>query len=80
MVGVLIIFVFQTFIKILGDDPLADVNDASDANSIASTLKLYLREQQPPLFPFYLFDLLTDCVKCSSVNEFVNKVILIIIK
>ena len=55
-------------------DPLIDVKDASDANSIASTLKLYLREQQPPLFPFYLFELLTDCAKCLSTSEFINKV------
>jgi hypothetical protein len=38
---------------------LKNVKDASDANSIAGLLKLYFRELREPLFPFYLFDLIT---------------------
>ena len=39
-----------------GDDPLADVTDASDINSVAGVLKLYLRELREPLFPIQYFD------------------------
>jgi hypothetical protein len=35
-----------------GEDPLKAVGDASDANSIASLLKLYLRELREPLVHF----------------------------
>ena len=42
-----------------GEDPLKNVKDGTDANSIASLLKLYLRELREPIFPFYLFDLIT---------------------
>jgi len=38
---------------------LKDVKSATDTNSIAGLLKLYFRELKEPLFPFYLFDLLT---------------------
>ncbi|CAH4031608.1 unnamed protein product [Pieris brassicae] len=34
-----------------GEDPLADVRDASDMNSVCGLLKLYLRELRPPLVP-----------------------------
>lgn len=39
-----------------GEDPLADVNDASDINSVAGVFKLYLRELREPLFPILYFD------------------------
>jgi len=39
-----------------GEDPLADVNDASDINSVAGVLKLYLRELREPIFPIQYFD------------------------
>lgn len=43
-----------------GEDPLADVSDASDINSIAGVLKLYLRELREPLFPIFYFDQLME--------------------
>lgn len=39
-----------------GEDPLADTNDASDINSVAGLLKLYLRELREPLFPIVYFE------------------------
>ena len=39
-----------------GDDPLADMADASDINSVAGVLKLYFRELREPLFPIQYFD------------------------
>lgn len=43
-----------------GEDPLADVSDASDINSVAGLLKLYLRELREPLFPIFYFDQLME--------------------
>ncbi|CAK1542848.1 unnamed protein product [Leptosia nina] len=34
-----------------GEDPLVNVRDASDMNSVCGLLKLYLRELRPPLLP-----------------------------
>ena len=39
-----------------GEDPLADVTDASDINSVAGVMKLYLRELREPLFHIQYFD------------------------
>ncbi|XP_059099709.1 SLIT-ROBO Rho GTPase-activating protein 1-like isoform X3 [Tigriopus californicus] len=39
-----------------GDDPLADMTDASDINSVAGVMKLYLRELREPVFPIQYFD------------------------
>lgn len=58
----------------LGEDPLRHVVDATDINSIAGVLKLYLRELREPLFPIFLFDQLTECAKCSNAEEFVKQV------
>ncbi|XP_077547539.1 SLIT-ROBO Rho GTPase-activating protein 2B-like isoform X8 [Haemaphysalis longicornis] len=43
-----------------GEDPLAEVSDASDINSVAGVLKLYLRELREPLFPIFYFDQLME--------------------
>ncbi|KAL3982045.1 RhoGAP domain family protein [Acanthocheilonema viteae] len=57
-----------------GEDPLRHVVDATDVNSIAGVLKLYLRELRESLFPLFLFDQLTECAKCSNADEFVKQV------
>ncbi|VDK62055.1 unnamed protein product [Onchocerca ochengi] len=57
-----------------GEDPLRHVIDATDVNSIAGVLKLYLRELRESLFPIFLFDQLTECAKCSNADEFVKQV------
>jgi SLIT-ROBO Rho GTPase activating protein len=50
-----------------GEDPLADVTDASDINSVAGVLKLYLRELREPLFPIIYFEHFMELArKCFS--------------
>jgi SLIT-ROBO Rho GTPase activating protein len=50
---------FQNF---SGEDPLDDDDiDASDVNSVAGVLKLYLRELRQPLFPTIMFTQFMDC-------------------
>ena len=39
-----------------GEDPLADITDANDINSVAGVLKLYLRELREPVFSVQYFD------------------------
>ncbi|XP_043474331.1 SLIT-ROBO Rho GTPase-activating protein 1-like isoform X2 [Leptopilina heterotoma] len=56
-----------------GDDPLADVTDASDINSVAGVLKLYLRELREPLFPIIYFEHLMELAQLESKQEFVLK-------
>uniref|UniRef100_A0A915PVT2 Rho-GAP domain-containing protein n=1 Tax=Setaria digitata TaxID=48799 RepID=A0A915PVT2_9BILA len=63
-----------------GEDPLQHVVDATDVNSIAGVLKLYLRELRESLFPIFLFDQLTECARCSSADEFVKQVVPLIQK
>jgi len=46
-----------------GEDPLADVTDASDINSVAGVFKLYLRELREPLFPILYFDQLMELAR-----------------
>lgn len=57
-----------------GEDPLADVSDASDINSVGGVLKLYLRELREPLFPIFYFDQLVDISQVESKHEFICKV------
>ncbi|XP_064487016.1 SLIT-ROBO Rho GTPase-activating protein 1-like isoform X2 [Ornithodoros turicata] len=57
-----------------GEDPLADVSDASDINSVAGVLKLYLRELREPLFPIFYFDQLMEISQLESKKEFISKV------
>ncbi|CAG7729345.1 unnamed protein product [Allacma fusca] len=56
-----------------GDDPLADVNDASDINSVAGVLKLYLRELREPLFPIVYFEQFMELAQLESKQVFVSK-------
>lgn len=46
-----------------GADPLATVSDASDINSVAGVLKLYLRELREPLFPIVYFEHYMDLAR-----------------
>ncbi|CAB0031918.1 unnamed protein product [Trichogramma brassicae] len=55
-----------------GEDPLADVTDASDINSVAGVLKLYLRELREPLFPIIYFEQLMELAQLDSKHEFVS--------
>ena len=47
---------------------------ANDANSVASLIKLYLRELRESVFPFYTFDRVIDCAKSATIDDFVSKV------
>lgn len=49
-----------------GEDPLADVTDASDINSVAGVFKLYLRELREPLFPILFFDQFMELARKSK--------------
>ncbi|CAB4062399.1 SRGAP [Lepeophtheirus salmonis] len=57
-----------------GDDPLADMTDASDINSFCGVLKLYLRELREPIFPIHYFDQFIELAQMESKHEFVSKV------
>lgn len=57
-----------------GEDPLANVSDASDVNSVAGVLKLYFRELREPLFPIFMFDQFVECSCVENKEEFARKV------
>lgn len=53
-----------------GEDPLADMTDASDINSVAGVLKLYLRELREPLFPIIYFEQFMELARmCIIINH-----------
>ncbi|CAH0550335.1 unnamed protein product [Brassicogethes aeneus] len=54
-----------------GEDPLADMTDASDINSVAGVLKLYLRELREPLFPIVFFEQFMEMAQLECKDEFV---------
>lgn len=54
-----------------GEDPLSETTDASDINSIAGVLKLYLRELREPIFPTIYFDHLISLAQIESKHEMV---------
>ncbi|XP_065165014.1 SLIT-ROBO Rho GTPase-activating protein 1-like isoform X3 [Atheta coriaria] len=56
-----------------GEDPLADMTDASDINSVAGVLKLYLRELREPLFPIIYFEQFMDLAQLDSKGDFIEK-------
>lgn len=56
-----------------GEDPLADVTDASDINSVAGVLKLYLRELREPLFPIIYFEQFMELAQEESRAAFIQK-------
>lgn len=45
------------------------MTDASDINSVAGVLKLYLRELLEPLFPIYYFDRLLEISRESLLEN-----------
>ena len=60
-----------------GEDPLADMTDANDINSVAGVLKLYLREIREPVFSVQYFDQFMELaskkktfsfIKCSALH------------
>lgn len=55
-----------------GEDPLAEVTDASDINSIAGVFKLYLRELREPLFPTIYFDHFITLAQVDSKQEVIS--------
>ncbi|GLV43182.1 Rho GTPase activating protein at 92B [Carabus blaptoides fortunei] len=56
-----------------GEDPLADMTDASDINSVAGVFKLYLRELREPLFPILYFEHFMELAQLESKHDFVVK-------
>ncbi|KAJ0176350.1 hypothetical protein K1T71_008524 [Dendrolimus kikuchii] len=56
-----------------GEDPLAQVRDASDINSVCGLLKLYLREVRPPLVPPQLQERLLRVAAVQPEGEFVAR-------
>jgi len=57
-----------------GDDPLEDIQDASEINSVAGVLKLYLRELREPAFAVQYFDQFMALAKLESKHEMVLRV------
>ncbi|XP_053677702.1 SLIT-ROBO Rho GTPase-activating protein 1-like [Anopheles nili] len=55
-----------------GDDPLAEMTDASDINSVAGVLKLYLRELREPIFPLIYFDHFVQLAQLESKHDIVS--------
>ena len=53
-----------------GEDPLADVTDASDINSVAGVLKLYLRELREPVFSIQYFDQFMELASKKSMGRY----------
>ena len=45
------------------EDPLDEMTDGRDINSVAGVLKLYLRELREPLFPTLMFDEFIACCR-----------------
>ncbi|XP_055921129.1 SLIT-ROBO Rho GTPase-activating protein 1-like [Eupeodes corollae] len=56
-----------------GEDPLVGASDASDMNSVAGVLKLYLRELQEPLFPSKYFGFFISIQHLDSEQEVVGE-------
>ncbi|CAH1103499.1 unnamed protein product [Psylliodes chrysocephalus] len=56
-----------------GEDPLADMTDASDINSVGGVLKLYLRELREPLFPIIYFEQFMEIAQLDSKQDFIIK-------
>lgn len=61
-----------------GEDPLADMTDASDINSVAGVLKLYLRELREPLFPIIYFEQFMELARKQFLSYIIPGVISII--
>ena len=51
-----------------GEDPLAGAGDVNEVNAAAGCLKAYFRELRDPLFPFFMFDQLTEVTQVAKVD------------
>jgi len=55
-----------------GEDPLADMTDANDINSVAGVLKLYLRQLREPVFSVQYFDQFMELARDFPLPHILN--------
>ena len=68
------LFVFNS-VLFVGEDPLDEMTDGRDINSIGGVLKLYLRELREPLFPTLMFDEFIACCRKSGCSAYMTSMV-----